>query len=505
MVYQEHAQDGRGIKRPAGRASELLSCLAARSRALCASNRSTQTRLTVYFTMLFGVIVAGLAVASYFVVTHAVYSDLDFSLHVATAATAMSAQHEIAEHSEKQDAETDMQSVLDVTAEDSLPDTQILIREGERIVAYKHPKKGIPDLRTKAEGLRIASQQLAVPKFHTTYQIYAAGSLAPVLRKLTIFRWILLIGVPFGLSLAACAGYLLARRALAPLADLTRTIERVTSSHLSERVPVSRSEGDLDRLASSFNSLLDRLETAFNVQRRFMADASHELRTPLTVALSAAQVTMRDGQRTVRDCDESLALVEAQLLRLRRIIDNLLFLSQADAESLRIEQREFYLDDAVADAARAASALARPKRQIVQIGRLPEALCLGDEDLLKQATLILLDNAVKYTHDGGHIDISLYQDADSWICRIGNDGPPIPADAQSRIFERFFRGPAGNGRKTSGAGLGLAIARSIAETHAGSLNLVSSSAGRTVFELRIPVFQDVEASADQAKSLAVKI
>jgi heavy metal sensor kinase len=475
-----------------------------------ASKRSTKTRLTIYFTLLFGAIVAGLALASYFVVTRAVYSDLDFSLHVAAAATAMSAQHEIAEHAEKQDAEADMQSVLDVSAQDSLPDTQILIREGARTVAYKHPQKGIPDLRTQTQGLRIASQQLTVPKFHTTYQIYAAGSLAPVLRKLTIFRWILLLGVPCGLSLAAWAGYLLARRALSPLADLTRTIERVTSSHLSERVPVSRSEGDLDRLAASFNSLLDRLETAFNVQRRFMADASHELRTPLTVALSAAQVTMRAGKRTVKECDESLALVETQLLRLRRIIDNLLFLSQADAASLRIEQREFYLDDAVSDAARAASALARPKRQILKIGRLPEARCLGDEELLKQATLILLDNAVKYTHDGGQIDISLHQEADSWICRVANNGLPIPAEAQPHIFERFFRGPAGAFGKTAGAGLGLAIARSIAESHAGALNLVSSTAGGTVFELRIPAFQEHapegrSAAADQAKSLAVRI
>lgn len=286
---------------------------------------------------------------------------------------------------------------------------------------------------------------------------------------------------------------------------MAKTIGAITTADLSARVAVD-APSDLSWLEVSFNSLLERLEKAFHFQRQFMADASHELRTPLTVALSATQVTRRDRLSTPEECEETLSLVEQQIHKLSNIVDNLLFLSRADSSSLQMERHKFYLDDVLSDAARSARALAKAKQQTLQLTELPEAPCMGDESLINQAVLILLDNAVKYTPVAGEISVALLREQANWRCRVWNSGPGIPAAAQTHIFERFYRAQSGKDTKVSGSGLGLPIARSIAELHGGTLRLLESGVNGTTFELSLPVLMDDESETQNyAKSLAVKI
>jgi heavy metal sensor kinase len=476
---------------------------------------SIRARLTLYFTVLFGVIVVGLAVASYLLVSKDFYSKLDSALRIAVNATAMLGEHEMNESPTKPDGEAELRSVLLETHNTPLPDTQILVREGDRDVVYKPDELPALDLPTVSsaklkaarnlQGLRIASHTLNIPKFHARYEIYAAKPLAPVLKQLAILRYALLGFVSLGLGLAALAGYFLARRSLSPLRALTETVAATNSSDLTARVKLANTQDEIGRLAGQFNRLLDRLESAFASQKRFMADASHELRTPVSVALSAAQVTQRDSDRTIKDCDEALEVIENQMLRLRRIVDDLLFLSQTDVSSPRIERSEIFLDDAISEATRSASALARAKHQHLVLGILPEAKCLGDQDLLTRAILILLDNAIKFTPASGEIAVRLERRNDCWVCSVADSGPGIPAAAQSHIFERFFRvNSAGENR--SGAGLGLAIARSIVENHGGKIRLAESRPGSTIFEIAIPALgMPVKIEKPQAKSFAVRM
>jgi two-component system, OmpR family, sensor kinase len=421
------------------------------------------------------------------------------------------------ESSNKAAGEAELQSILLEKHNTPLPDTQILVREGDRQVAYKPdelpttpdlPKMPSVRLNTglNLENLRIARRELDVPKFGTRYQIYSAKPLAPVLAEIATLRITLLVLVPLCLGLAALAGYVLARKSLSPLRTLAQTIKATTSSDLTARVKLGKSQDEIGRLAAQFNRLLDRLESAFASQKRFMADASHELRTPVSVALSAAQVTVRDPDRTVHDCDEALEVIEHQMLRLRRIVEDLLFLSQTDVSSPRVERAEIFLDDAVSDAGRSASTLARAKRQHLLLGMLPEARCLGDQDLLTRAVLILLDNAIKFTPPGGDIAVQLQRNADQWLCSVTDSGPGVPESAQPHIFERFFRVNSTANENNSGAGLGLAIAKSIVEGHAGALRLVQSRPGSTVFEIAIPAL-DLPAKSTklQAKSFAVRM
>jgi len=476
---------------------------------------SIRVRLTISFTALFGAIVIALAVAAYILLNSAAYHRLDAALQVATGATAMSAGHELNEHSTKLAGEADLQEVLAENGTSALADTQILVREGNRMAAYRPAKEQGFDLRTVPldrlkdgtyRGIRIVSGTLPVAKFKTAYTIYSAKPLAPVEARLRNLRLFLCLALPAGLCLAGLAGYLLAKRSLRPLQEFARTVDTVTSSDLSARVKVSREDDEIGSFERRFNSLLDRLEDAFHLQRQFMADASHQIRTPVTIALAAAQVTSRDANASLRDCRDSLQIVEHQMLQLRKTVEDMLFLSQADTASLKIELREMYLDDAVSDATRAARALARAKHQTLKVSGLPEAECLGDIALLKQALLILLDNSVKFTPAGGNIEVALTKRAGYWVCSVTDSGIGISETSQARIFERFFRENRPANQGAGGAGLGLAIAKSIMADHRGTLALVDARPGQTRFEMAIPALQhDPAADSLQANSFTVSM
>ncbi len=474
-----------------------------------------RARLTLCFTAAFGTIVAVLATGSYLLIRSDLYSKLDSALKVVVEVTAISAHHELTEHSQQEFGDADIQAVLNGQTDPALPQMQILVRQGIRNVAYKRGGAKVPDLRIMPldsiksgqtiGSLRIVKRELAVPQFHTAYQIFAAESISETRSQLWKVKRALMLFVPLGLALASWAGYLMARRLLSPLQELTDRIGRITSAGLGDRVPVKHSEDEIGSLAASFNGLLDRLEQAFNLQRRFMADASHELRTPVTIALTAAQATLRDPLRTPLDSEEALGIVEGQMMRLRRIVADMLFLSQAEACSLQMVSKEMYLDDAVAEASRAAQTLANAKAQRIHVESLPEARCFGDQDLLRQAVLVLLDNAVKFTPQGGNIEIGVRAEHQQWVCSVVDSGTGIPAEAQPRIFERFFRAVQPAGSKVAGAGLGLPIAQSIIEAHQGTLRLVESRPGRTEFEIRIPAASAALETPAQANSFAVKI
>ncbi len=478
---------------------------------------SVRARLTVIFTALFGAIVIALAVSLYFLEKSEAYKRLDTALETAASATSMSAEHELNENLTQLAGEVDLQSVLNETQSPALKDTQILVCERNRAAAYKPALDREVDFRkvprtaltsgSSVAGLRVATHTLRIPRFNTSYQIYAAKPIGPAFVQLRRIQIALLVLVPVGLVFAGLGGYFLAKRSLRPLQDLARVIDEVTSSDLSRRVNLqSRSGDEVFVLGSRFNALLDRLQAAFTVQRRFMADASHQIRTPVTIALASAQVTHRDPKATSVDCKEALQIVENQMLQLRRTVEDMFFLSQSDAVAMKINRKAMYIDDAVSEAVRAAKPLAREKHQALTVTDLQEARCLGDESLIAQALLVLLDNAVKFTPSGGTIEVKLFKLDGHWICSVSDSGIGISEAAQPRIFERFFKEDRQSKGTFVGAGLGLAIAKSIVESHAGTLRLVESRPGLTTFEIALPLLErDESVDHTQANSLAVRI
>jgi signal transduction histidine kinase len=216
-----------------------------------------------------------------------------------------------------------------------------------------------------------------------------------------------------------------------------------------------------------------------------MADASHELRTPISVVRTTASVILNKSSREEEEYRRAMAVVESQARRLTRIVDDMLRLARADAGHVLLQSRLFHLDEMLLDTVQAAVVLASQKEVAIEVSELSEGPFQGDEDLLRQMVMNLLDNAVKYTPPHGKIEVSLSSQNGSYAIRVSDTGCGIPEAAQALIFERFYRVEQGRSQ-AAGAGLGLAIARWIAELHSGSLELERSTPQGSVFRALLP-------------------
>ncbi len=300
-----------------------------------------------------------------------------------------------------------------------------------------------------------------------------------------IFFWI----IPIALLLASAGGYFLARKSLAPVADMARQARGMGAARFSDRLKVSNPRDELGTLALSFNELLDRLEKSFEQQRRFVADASHELRTPVAILQGETEVTLSRPARSAEEYRETLSILRDESQRLAHIIEDLFTLTRADAGQYPLQIRELYLDELTADVLRRTRSLAISNGISLSSTIQPELPVQADEDLLRRMLLNLLDNAIKYTPAGGKVLVECCREANDYVLRVIDTGAGIPAELQSRIFERFFRADKARSRSegdTGGAGLGLSIARWIAEAHHGRLELTRSDASGSTFTAYLP-------------------
>jgi len=297
------------------------------------------------------------------------------------------------------------------------------------------------------------------------------------------------------LLLSALAGYVLARKSLSPVIAMSRQADRIGAANLHERLLVAHPHDELGRLATTFNRLLDRVSDAFAHQRRFMADASHELRTPVAILRGEADVTLSSSERTREDYRGALIVVRDAADRLSRTVNDIFLLARVDASQVPSAPELVYLDELVNDTCRAIRSLAAQRGIKLVCESAGEISYVGDTALLERLVMNLVDNAIKYSDDGGTVSVCLERTASEIDLTIANGGRGIPKDAQAHVFERFFRvdtartqtGQAMSLQVSSGSGLGLAIAKWIAELHGGRIDLTSSMPGRTVFTVRLPV------------------
>ncbi|MGH9903547.1 MAG: sensor histidine kinase, partial [Pyrinomonadaceae bacterium] len=271
------------------------------------------------------------------------------------------------------------------------------------------------------------------------------------------------VGAPLAsllLALAGLAGFFLARRSLAPVAAMSERARRIGAENLGERLPVANPRDELGRLAAAFNELLARLDASFDRQRQFMADASHELRTPLSVMHTTAEVTLEQPRRAEGEYRDALEMMDAQVRRLSRIVEDMFTLARADAGRRPLRGSDFYLEELIGETARAARMLAERKGVSVEVaGAEAETPFRGDEGLLRQMLLNLLDNAVRHTPAGGRVRVSLARSDSVCEISVADSGRGIPAEARAHIFERFYRADEARARAGTdgggGAGLGL--------------------------------------------------
>lgn len=269
----------------------------------------------------------------------------------------------------------------------------------------------------------------------------------------------------------------LADRILVPVREVRQTAQAISESDLSRRIDV-RGHDEISELASTFNDMLDRLDDAFAVQRRFIDDAGHELRTPITVIQGHLDTLGDDPQERTR----TLALLDDELGRVRRMVDDLITLA-------RIERPDFLrpgpvdLGDLTRQIVDKARGLGERAWVVDQVADEP---IWADEQRLTQAMLQMAENAVRHTTAGDRIAVGSAVVGDEVTLWVSDTGPGVPEDEQARIFERFVRGRDGR-RRSEGSGLGLSIVSAIAEAHGGRPRLVSPPGGGATFTIAIPL------------------
>lgn len=314
------------------------------------------------------------------------------------------------------------------------------------------------------------------------HSLHAQNEMLEMMRL--TFAWMILVG----LILAGTGGYFLARKSLAPVVAMGAHARRIGATNLHERLPVLNANDELGQLATIFNDLLNRLDQSFERQRHFIADASHELRTPLAILRGEAEVAMSQRGRAAEDYLESLGILHEEASRLIKIVEDLFTLTRADSGQYPLSPEDLYLEEVVAECAHSARTLAREKNIELSVDASSECLVRGDRALLRRMILNLLDNAIKYTAEGGRVDIACRTAATGFEVHVTDTGPGIPAELHSRIFERFFRADPARSRsgREGGAGLGLSIALWIAQAHHGRLELVRSDATGSHFAVYLP-------------------
>lgn len=298
-------------------------------------------------------------------------------------------------------------------------------------------------------------------------------------------QFILLLTGLAAVGLSLFLGALLTHQLLKPLDDITAVALQITrTDDLSRRLPDTGRRDEIGRLTLVLNQTLERLERLFHSRQRFLADVSHELRTPLTTIRGNVDLMRRMGEAD----PVTLDVVQDELERMTRLVDDLLLLARADTGGLPIQQKPVELDTIFLDVYRQVRSIDHPVNVLLK--EVDQVCVLGDEDRLKQLILILVDNAIKYTPAGGAVDLSLSKENGTALIEVSDTGVGIPEEDLPLIFDRFYRVDKARSRDLGGSGLGLSIAKWIAQAHGGGIRVQSSFGEGSKFFVTLPVLSD---------------
>ena len=322
-----------------------------------------------------------------------------------------------------------------------------------------------------------------------TYRIQVASPMDDFYDAIDQFKWMILLLSPLLVVLASAGGYWLSRRALAPVDQITRASQEINSSNLGKRLDIPQSGDELQRLSETLNKMLGRLESSFNRITQFTADASHELRTPLALMRTTTEVSLRTSQ-TVADYREAQEEVLAELEKTSSLVERLMLLARADAGVETLHRGPVNLAECLREASKDGRILAEAKHVKFSVDLNGEDLVVdGDSHALQRLFLILIDNAVKYTQPGGSVTLGLGR-IDGWaVAEFRDTGIGVSAEDLPHIFDRFYRADKARSREFGGVGLGLSIARWVAEAHAGSIEVQSALGEGSAFRVRLPLHQ----------------
>lgn len=350
---------------------------------------------------------------------------------------------------------------------------------GSRPLYENREVQGIP--------LRMVSTRVEVNG--VAYAIQVAEPLNEFYEALERFRFILWLSVPAVLGLAAAGGYLISRRALQPVDRITTTADSISIQNLSERLDVPDTGDELQRLSETLNRMLARLNDSVQRMSQFTADASHELRAPVTLIRTTAELAVQGG-RSNPEYREDMVQILAEAERTSRLIDSLLLLARADAGADGMHHELTELSNCIREAVTQGRTLATEKRIQIVANLGSEAIVVnGDDEAIRRLFFVLIDNGIKYTADGGSVQIQLAKADGLAVASVTDSGIGIAESDQRHIFDRFWRADKVRSRGTGGAGLGLSIARWIVAQHDGTIEVRSQPGRGSTFTVKLPIVE----------------
>lgn len=455
------------------------------------STLSIKTKIILATTLVFGIVFSGFSVVIYQRVKSAYVERLDARLE--------GQAEKIREEVEEQYLEKRFPNESDLRSlkTEGLPDPLIRLTDSVGSVIFgdsllqSWPMKSWKEV----EGHEFTFEERAIAQHRyrclwapveandrDQYAVQIAVSLREVEAGLALLQLLLIIGVPVALLIAAVAVYAIVTVAFQPLSAMVAATERISPLNLGERLGPPKTHDEVFKLAATFNTMMERIESAFKGQKQFVADASHEIRTPLTIIQSELEYAQKHFSEL--SSQESVEAALEEVDRLKKISDDLLLLAKLESPSMNLSIQSVRIDEVLTDCVKRMKPVA-DKRTVSLRLEICEALEIkGDEDKLRSGVLNLIDNAIKYSKEGGGVTVALSRSGKKVVVSVCDGGEGIGEADRLNIFERFHRSESS--RLTHGSGLGLAIVRRIVELHKGEISVESQPGKGSTFAISLP-------------------
>ena len=302
---------------------------------------------------------------------------------------------------------------------------------------------------------------------------------------LKILFTLMAIANAIGILLSVAIGFILSKRMLKPIDNITKTAQSISINNLKTRIDVNGPDDELKRLAATFNDMIDRLQDSFERQVQFVSDASHELRTPISVIQGYADLLSRWGKDDKKVLDESIAAIKDESAGMAALVEKLLFLARGDSGAQSLEKENFPLNELIDEVVKESRLItdnheiASKQNDFVSI--------YADRKMIKQMLRIFIDNSIKFTPKQGEIKISSVNQGSRVKITIEDNGMGIPKEDIPKIFNRFYRVDEARTKETGGSGLGLSIAKWIIDAHDGNISIKSNMGKGTVIDVLLPL------------------
>ncbi len=362
---------------------------------------------------------------------------------------------------------------------------QRLVIPPEQLERVKRGETVPSDFTVNRTRLRAYVAPIVTRSGQVVGMIQLAQSLRTVDATLRGLATLIIISIAAGLATAAIGGWVIAGNILEPIDRVTMTAQKITRARdLGRRIEVPSTMDEVGRLALTLNEMLARIEDLFRAQQRFVADVSHELRSPLTAVRGNLDLLKRGAADDPTERAQMIEAMDSETARMSRLVSDLLLLARQDA-GIPIARHPVELDTLLLEIYRQAQITARGIK--VTLGAEDQAIIVGDRDRLKQVLLNLVDNALKYTPQGGEVTLSLTKD-DAWVkISVRDTGIGIAPDDIPNLFDRFYRVDKARSRDAGGTGLGLAIAKSVVDAHNGKITVESELGKGSTFTVWLPL------------------